>query len=141
MCTFSTFGAGFYTTLAYIQDRLMCSSCATISSMHSAEHACRDSTVMCSIHDFPYNTHHKKSRLQAAATIRERLICWHAVAKVWLLVESGFYSRAAFIQDCSVRYTTLLKLCIGEKVLSQLKRLFERKQYNDRTAGKTLEII
>ena len=39
MCTFSTFRAGFCTRQAYNQDRLMCSSCAIISRMHSAEHA------------------------------------------------------------------------------------------------------
>ena len=45
---------------------------------------------VCSIHDFPYNKRSKKSLLQAAATIRERLMCRHAVAKVRLLFESGF---------------------------------------------------
>ena len=70
---------------AYIQDRFMCSSCAIISSIHSAEHACWDSTSACYIHDFPCNTHNKKSHLQAAATIPEQLMCRHAVAKVRLL--------------------------------------------------------
>ena len=73
-----------------------------ISSIHSAEHACRNSTSMCSIHDFPYNKHNKKSLLQAAATIRERLMCRHAVAKVQLLFGIGFHSRAAFVQDFTV---------------------------------------
>ena len=54
-------------------------------------HACRNSTSVSSIHDFPYNKRNKKSLLQAAATIRERL-----------LFESGFFSRAAFIQDFMV---------------------------------------
>ena len=76
----------------------MCSSCAIISSLHSAEHACRNSTSVCSIHDFPYNKLNKKSLLQAAADG----MCRHAVAKVWLLIESGFYPRAAFIQDLMV---------------------------------------
>ena len=80
----------------------MCSSCAIISSIHSAEHACRNSTSVCSIHDFPYNKLNKKSLLQAAATIRERLMRGHAVANVWLLFGSGFYSRAAFIKDFTV---------------------------------------
>ena len=82
-------------------ERLMCSNCAIISSIHSAEHAytvqsmhtqcrvcihsaehaCWDSTSMCSIHEVPYNTHNKKSHLQAAATIRERLTCRPPVAK------------------------------------------------------------
>ena len=102
MCTFSTFRAGFYRRQAYILDRLMCSSCAIINSIHSVEHACRNSTSVCSIHDFPYNKRNKKSLLQAAASIRERLMCRHAVAKAWLLFESGFYSRATFIQDFTV---------------------------------------
>ena len=42
----------------------------------------------------------KKSLLQA--TIRERLMCMHAVAKVRLLFESGFYSRVAFIHGFTV---------------------------------------
>ena len=46
---------GLYSRQASIQDRLMCSSCAIISSIHSAEHAYRNSTFVCSIHDFPYN--------------------------------------------------------------------------------------
>ena len=83
----------------------MCRSCAIIS---------RDSTCVCSVHDFPYNTHNKKSRLKAAPIIREWLVCRHAVAKVWLLFESaasirewllfdcGFYLRAAFMQDFAV---------------------------------------
>ena len=87
---------------AYIQDRLLCSSCAVISSIYSAEQACRNSTFLCSIHDFPYNKLNKKSLLQAAATIQERLMCRHAVAKVRLLFESGFYSRAGFTQDFTV---------------------------------------
>ena len=52
-----------------------------------------DSTSVCSIHDFPYNTHNKKSNLQDVATIRERLTCRHAVAKVWLLFKGSFYTR------------------------------------------------
>ena len=106
MCTFATFRAGFYTGHAYIQDRFMCSSCAIISSIHSAEHACRNSTSVCSIHDFPYNKLNKKSLLQAVATIRERLMCRHAVAKhaasirEWLLFKGGFYTT--FIQDFTV---------------------------------------
>ena len=97
----------------YIQDRFMCSSCAIVSSIHSAEHACRNSTSVCStcIHDFPYNKLNKKSRFckprllfesglrvgmqlqrcgfySRAASIRERL-----------LFESGFYSRAASIRE------------------------------------------
>ena len=51
---------------------------------------------MCSIHDFPYNAHNKMSQVQAAAIIQERLMCRRAVAKVRLLFEGGFYSRAAF---------------------------------------------
>ena len=65
-----------------MQDRLMCSSCAIISSTHSAKHACRHSTSVCSIRDFPYNKLNKKSLLQAAATIQERL-----------LFKGGFYTR------------------------------------------------
>ena len=79
-----------------MRDRLMCSSCEIISSVHSAEHACRNLTSVCPIHDFPYNKLNKGSLLQAAATIRERLMCRHAVAKVRLLFDHGFYSRAAF---------------------------------------------
>ena len=41
-------------------------------------------------------TLYKKSYFQAVATIREQLMCRHAVAKVRLLVESGFYSRVAY---------------------------------------------
>ena len=51
------------------------------------------STPVCSIHDFPYNTRNKKSLLQAAATIRERLMCRHVVAKVQLLLKGGCYTR------------------------------------------------
>ena len=102
MCTFSTFRAGFCTRQAYNQDRLMRSSCAIISRMHSAEHACtvrsmhaqcracmQDSTSMCSIRDFPYN---EKSHLQATATIRERHMYRCAVQKCGLY-PSGFYAR------------------------------------------------
>ena len=89
---FSTFRAGYYTRHAYIHDRLICNSCAIISSIHSAEHACRTLTSVCSIHDFPYNKLYKKSLLRATATIRERLMCRYAVAKV-----CGFYSRAAHV--------------------------------------------
>ena len=60
--------------------------------------------IVCSIHDFPYNTHNKMSQLQAAAIIQEQLMCRHAVAKVRLLFESGFYSRVAFIQDFTVGF-------------------------------------
>ena len=51
-----------------------------------------DSTSVCSVRDFPYNTHNKMSHLQATAIIRERLTCRHAVAKVRLLFKSGFYT-------------------------------------------------
>ena len=101
-----TFWAGFYTKQAYIQNRLMCSSCAIISSIHSAEHAYRNSTFVCSIHDFPYNKLNKNSLLKAAATIRERHICRHAVAKVQILFESDLYSRATFVQGQLI-YKTL----------------------------------
>ena len=101
-----TFWAGFYTKQAYIQDRLMCSSCAIISSIHSAEHAYRNSTFVCSIHDFPYNKLNKNSFLKATATIRERHMCRHAVAKVQILSESDLYSRAAFVQGRLI-YKTL----------------------------------
>ena len=63
----------------------------TVQSMHAGiQHSC-----------VPYMTPHathtiKKSHLQAAAIIREQLTRRHAVAKVRLLVESGFDSRAAF---------------------------------------------
>ena len=69
----------------------MCSGCAIVSSIQSAEHACRDSIPVCSIHDFPYNKHNKKSLLQAAATIRERLMCRNAVVKVRLLFKGVFF--------------------------------------------------
>ena len=103
-----TFWAGFYTKQAYIQDRLMCSSCAIISSIHSAEHAYRNSTFVCSIHDFPYNKLNKYSlfNLKATANIRERHMCRHAVAKVQILFESNLYSRAAFVQGRLI-YKTL----------------------------------
>ena len=100
------FWAGFYTKQAYIQDRLMCSSCAIIRSIHSAEHAYRNSTFVCSIHDFSYNKLNKNLLLQAAATIRERHMCRHAVAKVQILFESDLYSRAAFVQGRLI-YKTL----------------------------------
>ena len=68
----------------------------TVQSLHAGiQHPC-----------VPYMTshatHNKKSHLQAAAIIREQLTCRHAVAKVRLLFESGFYSRVAFIQDFTV---------------------------------------
>ena len=95
-----------YTRQTYIQDRLIYKTdiytavvllvaVVLFSSIHGAEHACRGSTSVCFTHDFPYNTQNKVSQLQAAAVIRERLMCRHAVAKVRLLFESGFYSRAA----------------------------------------------
>ena len=84
----------------------MCSSCAIISSIHSAEHAYRNSTFVCSIHDFPYNKLNKNSLLQATATIRDRHMCRHAVAKVQIIFESDFYSRATFVQGRLI-YKTL----------------------------------
>ena len=92
MCFLLTFLAGFNTRQAYNQDSLMRSSCAIISSIHSAEHACSDSTSVFSIHDFPFNTHHKRSNLQAMTAIQERLMCRHAV------VMCDFYSVTASIQ-------------------------------------------
>ena len=62
--------------------------------------------IRCSIHDFPYNKLNKNSLLQAAATIRERHMFRHAVAKVQILFESDFYSRAAFVQG-RLLYKTL----------------------------------
>ena len=52
---------------ASIRNILMCSSCAITSSIHRAEHACRNSTSVpvCSIHDFPHNKLNKKSLLIA----------------------------------------------------------------------------
>ena len=103
------FKTGLYSRQAYIQDRLMCSSCAIISSIHSAKHAYRNSTFVCSIHDYPYNKLNKNSLLQAAATIRERHICRHAVAKC------RFYSRATSIRERLLfkggLYTRLYGIC------------------------------
>ena len=59
---------------------------------------------MCSIHDFPYNKLNNKSLLLARSNIREVLMCRHAVPKVQLLFESGFYSSADFIQNFMVTY-------------------------------------
>ena len=88
-----------------MRDRLMCSSCGIISSIHSAEHAYRNLTSVCPIHDFPYNKLNKGSLLQAAATIRERLMCRHAVAKVRLLFRGGFLYK-------TLRYSQLqVDLC------------------------------
>ena len=106
---FSTFHVGFYTRQAYIQDRIMC-SCTIISSIHSAEHACSNSTSVCSIHDFPYNKHNKKSLLQATATIRERLMCRHAVAKVRLLFKGDFYTRLYGIRNAKQKHVLLRSL-------------------------------
>ena len=69
--------------------------------------------IVCSIHDFPYNTHNKMSPLQAAAIIQERLMCRHAVAKVRLLFESSLYSRAGFIQDCTVHLLYITSVVIS----------------------------
>ena len=94
----------------------MCSSCEIISSIHSAEHTCRNSTSVCSIHDFPYNKLNKKTLLHAAAIIRERLMCRHAVAKVRLLFESSFYSRAAFVQDFMVYFNQSISIPIFPRI-------------------------
>ena len=48
---------------------------------------------VCSIHDFPYNTHNIKAQLQAAAMIQERRMRRQAVAKVRLPFKGGFYTR------------------------------------------------
>ena len=72
---------GFYTRQASIQDRLMGSSCAIISSIHSAEHACRESTL-CVLYMISHTMH----------TIK----CHNN--KPRLLFKSGFYSRAASMQ-------------------------------------------
>ena len=92
LCTFSTFWEGFYTRQAYLQDRLMCSSCVIISSIHSAEHTCRNSTSVCSIHDL--------------INLIKSCFC-----KLQLLFESGFYSRAAFMEDFTVPYRYLHIYC------------------------------
>ena len=110
MCTFATFWAGLYTRQADIQDRLMCSSCAIISSIHSAEHECRNSTSVCSIHDFPYNKLNKKSLLQAAAILFESGLCVGMQ-----LQKCGFYSRASSIQWWllykTLRYAKTIQPC------------------------------
>ena len=96
MCTFATFRAGFYTGHAYIQDRFMCSSCAIISSIHSAEHAIQHPCVL-------YMTSHTinsiKSRFCKPWLLFESGLCvGMQLQNMRLLFESGFYSRAAFIQ-------------------------------------------
>ena len=75
----------------YSQGRLLFSSYAVICGIHNAEHACRESTFMCSIHDSPYSAHSLKSHLQARGyfCIRERLMSRHTAAKVWPLSIQG----------------------------------------------------
>ena len=73
----------------------------TVQSMHAGiQHPC-----------VPYMTsrtiHTKKSYLQAAATIQERLMCRYSVAKVRLQFESGICSRVAFAVDASYTHSQL----------------------------------
>ena len=68
---------------------LMHSSCAIISSIHSAKHACRV--------NISHTMHNKMSQLQAAAIIQERLMRRHAVAKVRLLFKGSFCTRLRYM--------------------------------------------
>ena len=70
----------------------ICATVVLFSSIHSAEHACRESTFVSPIHDFPYNTHNKMSQLQAALLFKSGLCVGLQLQKC------GFYSRAPFIQ-------------------------------------------
>ena len=127
MYVFLTFRAGFYARQAFIQGRLMCSSCGIISSIHSAEHACRNSTSVCSVHDFPYNKLNKKS------LCKPRLLFESGLCVGMQLQKCGFYSRAASIQGwllyktlryfCSQRFLTMCTLRII--MLSNMDTLFK----------------
>ena len=94
---FPTFLAGFYTRQAYNQHRLKCSSCAIISSVHSA--ACMQGFNICVFYI-----------VMTSLTIHT--IC-SRICQPWLLFKSGlgvsmqlqkcgFYSKAAFTQDFTV---------------------------------------
>ena len=99
---------------AYNQDRLIASCLAFISSMHNAEHACRDSTSVCSVslHDFPHNTHNKNRFHKPRLLFEGSLLYGPAVAKVQLLFESGSYARL---------YGTYIKINVPGVLYSSVK--------------------
>ena len=124
---FSTFRAGFYTRQAYVQffhfsgrllyqtglcavfplfgqasipDRLMYGSCAIISSIHSAEHACRESTS-CVL----YMTSHATHTTQCG-NYKPRQLFKSSLCVGMQLQKCGFYSRAPSIQG-RLSYKTL----------------------------------
>ena len=107
-----TFGAGFYTRQAYVQDRLMCSSCAIISSIHSAEHAYRNSTFVCSIHDFPSSHTINSIKIRFC---KPRLLFESGICVGMQLQKCRFYSRATSIRERLLFnggfYTRLYGIC------------------------------
>ena len=74
----------------------MCSSCAIISSIHSAEHAFRESTS-CVLYMTSHAMHTIKCR-----NYKPRLLFKSGLCVGMQLQKCGFYSRAAFIQDFMV---------------------------------------
>ena len=87
---------------ASIRDRLiiktgLCAAVVQLLAVYTVQSIHAEIQHLCVPYMTSYTTHTIKSCIN-----KPRLTCRHAVAKVRLLFESVFYSRAAFIHDFTV---------------------------------------